>query len=352
MVSIGVVALLCLLLAGVLWRMSHALGREAMAHQRLMATLESTDAGLAIWDASGRLTACNDRFREFYPSVTLKSGLEFEDLVRFTATRAVVVVPEHEMAAWIGTWLGRLGQMSHDIVRTPDDRWIEVRTSPTERGETLLIYTDVTAARTAAAAESTRHDRSAGQSANLEMLRHAVAIGRDSTSFHRAAREMIELVGLWGKWQAGTVYLAAADGGGRLSSTGVWFVSDESVMSPEARREIDACADDPDDVLRQTLSARRPVWIGNLGVDPRLSEARRHALASARSLCAIPLVSEDRVVAVVEWYGREAETPDQTREALMSDAIGQLAHVFVRERGSVGEAPETQPLTEGDIPPV
>lgn len=335
MVCTGIILLLCLLLAGVLWRMAYVLRREATADQRLMATIDSADAGLAVWDASRRLTVCNDRFREFYPSVTLKPGLEFEDLVRFTVTRAVVIVPESEIEAWIGTWLDRFGQVAHEIVRTPDDRWIEVRTSPTDSGETLLIFTDVTAARMTAAADSTRHERLAEQSANLDMLRHAVAIGRKSTSFHLAARGMLELVAVWGRWQAGTVYLIASDGVAHLTSTGVWFVSDdEGVMSPEVRREIDGCAEDPDDVLRQTVSAKRPVWIGNLSVDPRLSDARRRALVPIRSLCAFPIVSEDRVVGVVEWYSCEAKTPDETREALMLDAIGQLSQVFVRERAS------------------
>ena len=156
---------------------------------------------------------------------------------------------------------------------------------------------------------------------------------------------MLELVGVWGRWQAGTFYLTAADGAEGLSSTGVWFVSDEAVLSPEARGDIDACADAPDDVLRQTVSAKRPVWIGNLGVDPRLSEGRRRALLAVRSLCAIPVVSEGYVVAVIEWYSCEAGTPDGTKEALMLDAIGQLAHVFVRERA--GQL--TEPAVDHDI---
>ena len=335
MIWIGIILLLCLLLAGVLWRMAHVRSREATTDQRLMAIIDSANAGLAVWDASGRLTACNDRFREFYPSVTLKPGLEFEDLVRFTVTRAVVIVPESEIETWIGTWLDRFGQMAREIVRTPDDRWIEVRTAPTDSGETLLIFTDVTVARMTAAADSMRHERLAMQSENLNMLRQAVAIGRTSTTFDLAARGMLELVAVWGGWQAGTVYLTASDGVAHLASTGIWFVSDEGGISSEVRREIDGCAGDPDDVLRQSVSAKRPVWIGNLGVDPRLSDERRRALLPPiRSLCVLPIVSEDRVVGVMEWYSYEATTPDETREALMLDAIGQLAQVFVRERAS------------------
>ena len=96
-------------------------------------------------------------------------------------------------------------------------------------------------------------------------------------------------------------------------------------------RDIDACVDAPDDVMRQVCSSQSPVWLGNLSVDPHLSDARRTALGQVRSLCAIPVVSKNRVVAVVEWFVQVPVPHDENREALMFDAVGQLAAVFERE---------------------
>ena len=83
--------------------------------------------------------------------------------------------------------------------------------------------------------------------------------------------------------------------------------------------------------MRQACSSRFPVWVGNLTVDPRLSDARRTALDHVRSLCAIPVVSKNRVVAVVEWFVQVPVPRDENREVLMFDAVGQLAAVFERE---------------------
>ena len=195
----------------------------------------------------------------------------------------------------------------------------------------LLTYTDVTTSHTAEVVDTTRDARAAEQYANLRMLREAIVIGRSSESFHAACRGMLELVGRWGEWHAGTVYLAVSAHENAFASTGIWFQSEKVDWSAEMSRGIDACVDVPDDVMRQVCSTQSPVWLGNLSVDPRLSDARRTALGQVRSLCAIPVVSKNRVVAVVEWFVQVPVPQDENREALMFDAVGQLAAVFERE---------------------
>lgn len=308
--------------------------RSASAPRRFASLLASTEAALAVWDRAGRLVLCNDLFRAMFPSVTLNAGLEYEDLVRFMATRAVVVVPRNDTDAWIDAWLGRLGTSAHDLVRTPDGRTLEMRTEPTDDDETLLTLADVTASSQAAASAASRQARSAERTADQEMVGAAAALGREASSFHGASRRLIEIVAGWGRWQAGTVYLVTAGDGARFSSTGVWFITGEDVLSMETRRQLDACAEEPDDTLTQAAATRRPVWIGNLDVDPRLSDARREALTTIRSLCAVPVVSDERVVAVVEWFAIEPEPPNDARAALMVEAVGELTQVFERERST------------------
>ena len=323
--------LLVLLVAGCLWRLRLSNDRVTVLSRQVSAVLDESESGCSFWDQSGRLTRFNGRFQDFYPSVTLSEGLGFEDLVRFTASRAVFLIGEAEMENWVHEWLDRFGQSSQQIFRAPDGRWIHVRTSSTVDGEMLLTYTDVTASHTAEVVDTTRDARAAEQFANLRMLREAIVIGRSSESFHAACRGMLELVGRWGEWHAGTVYLAVSAHENAFTSTGIWFQSEKVDWSAEMSRGIDACVDVPDDVMRQVCSTQSSVWLGNLSVDPRLSDARRTALGQVRSLCAIPVVSKNRVVAVVEWFVQVPVPQDENREALMFDAVGQLAAVFERE---------------------
>ena len=333
------VVLLIVLLGAVLWRLRSARASDARTRARLAALLESDRAGLAVWDAGGRLVACNGRFREFYPSVTLQPGLEFEDLVRYSATRAVLLVPEVEMDQWIERQLERRGEVATETLRTPDERWIEVRTRPTDQGETLLVYTDVTDTRDGTLGVAGEEAPEMERTGAVRMLQEAMAVGRDAMSFHQAVRDVTRLLVEWGDWDAGTAYLAPADGSGALVSTGVWHVGDEQIAPFETRSALDACCDDASDhVLRHTVSSARSLWIGNIGVDPRLSDARRAALGGIRSICAAPVVSEGRVVAVLELFAGTAVAPDPVRERLIAVTVGQLGHVFERERAALASA--------------
>ena len=336
MILLGVagalVALLLVLLLVMAWRLRAARTSEIRSRARLASLLENAEAGLAVWDAEERLVACNGRFREFYPAVILNPGLEFEDLVRYTATRAVVVIPEAEIDAWIDERLDRRGESATETRRTPDGRWLEMRALPTDQGERLLVYTDVTATRTAATDPVAPESASSGQAA-AGMLQDAMALGREAASFHQAIRELARLLSEWGGWDAGTAYLAPADGSGALVSTGVWHVGDERIVPLETRAALDACCDDADDhVLRRAVSSAESTWVANVAVDPRLSDARRAALGSIRSIHALPIACRGTVVAVLELFAGAPTVPDPSRERLVAAAVGELVHVFERER--------------------
>lgn len=331
----GVLAgLLLVLLLALAWRLRAVRASEVRARARLAALLAGDRAGLAVWDAGGRLAACNERFREFYPAVTLKPGLEFEDLVRYTATRAVVVLPEAEIDAWIAERLERRGEPAAETRRTPDGRWLEIRTRPTEQGETLLVLADVTAARTAASGPAVPESSASGPAA-VGLLQEAMALGREAVSFHQAVRELTRRLAEWGGWDAGAAYLAPADGGGALVSTGVWHVGDGRAVPAETRAALDACCGDAEDhVLRRAVSGES-TWVANVAVDPRLSDARRTALGSLRSVHAVPVASRGQVVAVLELFAAAPTAPDPARERLAAAAAGELAHVFERERAAL-----------------
>ena len=333
MIAISLLAALLAVAAGLLaWRLRAARDETTVARARLAAMLESFSAGLAVWSSEGRLTACNGRFREFYPAVELKPGLEYEDLLRYAARRAVVLVPEAETEAWVEARLARFGEPAVETLRTPDGRWIEVRMIPTAGEDTLLLHADVTASRAEAAAAGGGAASATARSAELQLLLEAMAVGREGAAFHRAARDVLHAVGEWGGWHAATVYLATADGKG-LVSTGVWYVADETAMPPPARAAVDVCCDEGgDDLLRSAAAAAAPRWIGSLTVEPRISDARRAALEGVRSLCVLPVTSDGRVVAVAELFSRSPAPPDAPRERLLAAAVDQLGRVFERER--------------------
>lgn len=328
----AVVVALTIALALAAWKLRSARARVAAVQARLAAMLESLSAGLAVWSADGRLVACNGRFREFYPGVTLEPGLIFEDLVRFNAKRAVVLVPEDGVEAWVSAWMARLGVASCETLRTPDDRWLEIRTVPTGGGETVLLYLDVTDRQASTAAVTDDRTRAEHQSAGIALLEEAIAIGAGAASFHAAARDILALVATWARWPAAALYLVAADETHALSASGVWYVADGEAAAA-LRTAVDACGDDPDDeLLERAVRTGEPTWVTNIAVDPRLSDRRRRALAGVRGLCAVPVTSRTRVVAVLEFFAFDQLPPDPSAARLVAAVSDQLGRVFERER--------------------
>ena len=117
-----------------------------------------------------RLVACNDRFREFYPNAPIKPGLVFEDLTRYTANRGLIQVPGDDIETWVTERVDRFGTAQHDVLRTPDGRWLDIRTRPADTGELLMLYTDTTQVRETEATLSDRSQRLEQQSSDLGVL--------------------------------------------------------------------------------------------------------------------------------------------------------------------------------------
>ena len=222
--------LLAVLLLAVLFlvarRLHEARERGARLGSRLAALLASHSAGLSVWNAHGRLVACNSRFREAYPGVPIKLGLELEDLMRFTVTRGLIQVPDDETDSWVHRHLARFREASQQVFRTADGRWLEVRSVPTDRGEVLLLYTDVTDARDAELALGERSRQLESQSAELALLRQAVDIAATAGSFESVVQQVVDHVCDWSGWPIGHAYRITRDDREQLEPMRPWRSAD------------------------------------------------------------------------------------------------------------------------------
>lgn len=315
-----------LALAAAAWLLARRL-RDAREHAarlaaRLAAVLAGAGAGLAVWSAGGRLVACNPRFREFYPDVPLEPGLELEDLVRFTVTRGLVQVADEQADAWVRARLDGARGGSRDVVRAADDRWIEMRFAPSDRGETLMLYADVTAAQEAGAALAERTAQLERRTADVDLLQRALDAAGEAGSFDAAARRINALVCRWAGWPAGHAWRVTSDGAA-LAPRPATLVLDGGGALDE-----DGCA-----LLRAALAAERPrrgeslagrvlhagriVWVANTESDPTYTAARRARMPGIRGACGVPIRRGGKVVAVLEFLSREQLAPAERATRLL-----------------------------------
>ena len=325
-----------LALAAATWllarRLRAARGHAARVAARLAAVLAGAGAGLAVWNAGGRLVACNPRFREFYPDVPLEPGQDLEDLVRFTATRGLVQVADEQVDAWVRARLDGARAGLRDVVRAADGRWIEMRLGPSGGGETLMLYTEVTEAQEAGAALAARTAQLERRAADLDLLQRALDAAGEAGSFDAAAQRINALVCRWAGWPAGHAWRVASDGaalaprpatlaldgGGALDEDGCALL--RAALAAERPRRGEGLAG-------RVLHAGRTVWIANTESDPTYSAARRASMPGIRGACGVPIKRGEQVVAVLEFLSREQLAPAERSTRLLESVARILGAV-------------------------
>ena len=325
-----VVVSLTAALALVARRLHAARERLDRMESRLAAVLEGSDVGLAVWDPSGLLMACNKRFREFYPAVTLKPGLVFEDLTRFTATRGLIQLPEDQVETWVEARLAGFGEVEHDVLRTPDGRWLEIDTRPTGSGEVLLLYTDTTHLRETEATLSDRSRRLERQSADLTLLADAIRVGSTETTPESAAAAVVALVCVWAGWPLGYAYRVSGADDGTLDPIPAWFADPDSGDTFSGLRALieQRHPRGGEGIAGRALHSGRLSWIPNVAVDPSIDAEMRSAMTGIRGACALPVKHGDAVVAVLEFLARDQLVPDPSTGRLLEAIAETLGWVL------------------------
>jgi len=117
--------------------------RDLLSH----ALAEMSD-GVAMFDAEGRLTFCNERYRTTFPltSEVRTVGTPLRDiLAAVVRTGEQIGAPQTDADGWIATVLGSLRSGGEEQVQLFDGRWLHVRTRVASDGGAMVVVSEVTA---------------------------------------------------------------------------------------------------------------------------------------------------------------------------------------------------------------
>ena len=317
-------------------RLHQARTRAARVEARLAAVLAAAGSGLSVWTAGGRLAACNDRFRELYPDVPIKPGLELGDLLRFTATRGLVHVPEEETEAWVQARLAGVREGSRTVVRTAAGPWLELRAAPVDGGETLLLYTDVTDAEETRGELADRSRQCDRLSADLELLRGVLAEAAAGEPLEAAAARVVAHVCTWGGWPVGRAWRVAGGDPPRCEPLQDALVVRGAEYAPLRPLLEDDPAADGDSLAVRAARAGRVVWVASVEGDPAFQAAGRAALPGIRGACAVPVRSGPAVVAVLEFLSPAQLVPSEAATRLLDSVALMLAAAAAPHRSETG----------------
>jgi len=168
----------------------------------------------------------------------------------------------------------------------------------------------------------------------ISLLERIAVAANEAASVDDAMRHALDAVCRYTGWPLGHLLLVREGAGiGLLDSTGVWHdESDGRYDALRALTESIGFGDDiglPGQVLRSALPAWANAGAPNAGDYPRMPLLVQLGLSS---LFAFPVVIGQEVVAVLEFFSRELQTPDESMLRLMAQVGTQLGRVIERRR--------------------
>ncbi|SFZ86474.1 PAS domain S-box-containing protein/diguanylate cyclase (GGDEF) domain-containing protein [Devosia enhydra] len=115
------------------------------SRQQLEFALTHMSDGVAMFDAEGRLSYCNEQYRKAFP---LTGHLRVPGTPIRTILRAVIEKDEQTIpgdpANWIEAIAGQLFANAEEEVHMTDGRWLRISTRPTDSGTAMVVVTDIT----------------------------------------------------------------------------------------------------------------------------------------------------------------------------------------------------------------
>ena len=135
-------------------------------------------------------------------------------------------------------------------------------------------------------------------------------------------------------WPVGHVYVTASDGTPDLVPTSLWFLDDPARF--EVFREVtEHTRFAPGRGLPgRVLASGQPAWIVDVRRDSNFPRARLVTNLGVRGGFAFPVLVDDDVVAVLEFFSNRAEAPDERLLELMAQVGVQLGTTIDRNRAA------------------
>ncbi|MGV3652083.1 MAG: diguanylate cyclase [Devosia sp.] len=115
------------------------------SRQQLEFALTHMSDGVAVFDAEGRLSYCNEQYRTAFPLTgdIRVPGAKIGDILRAVVERDEQTIPG-EPEAWIEAISAQLFETAEEEVHLTDGRWLRVSTRPTESGTAMVVVSDIT----------------------------------------------------------------------------------------------------------------------------------------------------------------------------------------------------------------
>ncbi len=302
--------------------------REQNEHNRLI--LETASDGFIGMDPDGTITAWNPQAERMFGWTAAEiMGRRLCDTVVAPAYRDVHV---HGVENFLATAQGSLINQAIELMALHHDGHefpVETTVWPVQvRGACSYnaFVRDIS--------ERWRAEDARKKEAKLVQLLQAVTQAANrSSNIEHTAKNCLRLICAHTGWPVGHVYLRGDSASSELISAELWQMAEEGRFTPfresTGRSPLASLTGLPGCVL----VSGRPEWIVHLAEETPRSERTRAAVETGlRSGFGFPIVVDEKIMGVLEFFSLETAQPDAEFLAMMEHIGAQLARVIIRQR--------------------
>ena len=164
----------------------------------------------------------------------------------------------------------------------------------------------------------------------IELLQAIAVAANEASTIDGAMQIALDQVCAYTRWPVGHVHLK--DSTGELVSTTLWHL-DKPERFETFRKVSEASRFAPGTGLPgRVLESRKPAWIIDVTQDPDFHRAKAAQDIGVRAGFAFPVLIDDEVVAVMEFFSDVPAEPDDALLAAMAHVGSQLVRVIERKR--------------------
>jgi len=166
---------------------------------------------------------------------------------------------------------------------------------------------------------------------SLELLQEAAAAANQAKTIEDAVQTCLENICAFGGWAVGHCTMLE-EATGRLVSSKIWHFDDAERFAVFRDVTENTPLESGADLPGEVMASGDPAWIVDVTKHPNFLRGQKAGDLGVKGAAAFPVLVEENVVAVLEFFSPEPVEPDETMLEVMAAVGTQLGRVVERRR--------------------
>lgn len=164
------------------------------------------------------------------------------------------------------------------------------------------------------------------------LLQEVATAANEAASPHAAFQVILNRVCEYTKWPVGHVYVLAENNPSELVPAKIWYIESPETFKVFKKITEQTTFEMGIGLPGRVLKSKKPVWIRDVTKDKNCTRAKLGEYIDLRGAFGFPVIVENKVAAVLEFFTREVKAPDDTLLETMAQIGIQLGNVIERQR--------------------